>query len=83
MKNRRKTRIIPVSFQKQSTGNDVAKELGKYLLDISKLVIGGAIITTALQFDTDKYLTIIVAVCIAAILCIAGFLVLTYKNRQV
>lgn len=84
MKNRRKTRIMSVPLQVQSVKKEdasILKELGKYLLDISKLVVGGAVITTVLQLNTDKILVITIAVSIAILLCIAGFLVLTYKKK--
>ena len=84
MKNRRKTRTMSVPLQVQSVKKEAAsilKELGKYLLDISKLVVGGAVITTVLQLNTDKILVITIAVSIAILLCIAGFLVLTYKKK--
>lgn len=84
MKNRRKTRTLSVPIQVQQVQKEessVLKELGKYLLDISKLVIGGAVITTVLQLNTDKILVIAIAVSIAILLCVAGFLVLTYKKK--
>ncbi|MFV0584423.1 MAG: DUF6722 family protein [Parabacteroides gordonii] len=84
MKNRRKTRTMSVPLQVQSVKKEdasILKELGKYLLDISKLVVGGAVITTVLQLNTDKILVITIAVSIAILLCIAGFLVLTYKKK--
>lgn len=84
MKNRRKTRTVSVSLQVQPVKKEdasILKELGKYLLDISKLVVGGAVITTVLQLNTDKILVITIAVSIAILLCTAGFLVLTYKKK--
>lgn len=84
MKNRRKTRTLSVPIQVQQVQKEessVLKEFGKYLLDISKLVIGGAVITTVLQLNTDKIIVIAIAVSIAILLCVAGFLVLTYKKK--
>lgn len=75
---------MSVPLQVQSVKKEdasILKELGKYLLDISKLVVGGAVITTVLQLNTDKILVITIAVSIAILLCIAGFLVLTYKKK--
>lgn len=84
MKNRRKTRIVPVPvIQEQVRKEEVnlSKEFGRYLLDVSKLVIGGAVITTALQLNPDKYLTIISAISLAIFLASWGFLVLTNKKK--
>ena len=84
MKNRRKTKRMSIPLQVQQLQKEEAnilKEFGKYPLDISKLVIGGAVITTVLQLNTDKILVITIAVSIAILLCIAGFLVLTYKKK--
>lgn len=84
MKNKRKIRTMSVPLQVQQVRKEdanILKEFGKYLLDISKLVVGGAVITTVLQLNTDKILVITIAVSIAILLCIAGFLVLTYKKK--
>lgn len=81
MKKRRKTTFVSVSFKKQSTSIDVAKELGKYLLDISKLVIGGTVITIALQLNDDKYGLLLYSIILALTLAVIGFIVLTYKKK--
>ena len=84
MKNRRKTRIVPVPVireQIQKEEVNLRKEYGKYLLDVSKLIIGGAVITTAIQLNTDKYLIIVIAIVLAFIAAYAGFLLLTSKNK--
>ena len=84
MKNRRKTRIVPVPvIQEQIRKEEVSifKELGRYLLDVSKLVIGGAVITTVLQLNSDKYVVIVIAIGLAITLCIVGFIVLTLKHK--
>lgn len=76
-----KDNVCIVSFKKQSTSIDVAKELGKYLLDISKLVIGGAVITIALQLNDDKYGLLLYSIILALTLAVIGFIVLTYKKK--
>lgn len=43
-------------------GISVSKERRKYLLDISKLIVGGAVITTALDVTSDKIVVINVAI---------------------
>lgn len=84
MKKRRKIRIVPVPvIQEQIRREEVnlRKEYGKYLLDVSKLIIGGAVITTALQLNTDKILMIIIAVSMAICACTFGFILLTNKKK--
>lgn len=84
MKNRRKTRIVPVPVireQIQKEEVNLRKEYGKYLLDVSKLIIGGAVITTAIQLNTDKSLVIVIAISIAVFFGILGFIVLTLKKK--
>ncbi|RGP17574.1 DUF6722 family protein [Parabacteroides gordonii] len=84
MKNRRKTRIVPVPvIQEQIRKEEVSifKELGRYLLDVSKLVIGGAVITTVLQLNSDKYVVIAAAISLAIIFFMLGFGVLIFKKK--
>ena len=62
MKNRHKTRIVPVPvIQEQIRKEEIrfSKEFGRYLLDLSKLIIGGAVITTVIQLNSDKYVVIV------------------------
>lgn len=51
-------------------------------MDISKLVIGGAVITSALDIAFDKKSTIIVAGVIAIVFALSGLIVLTYKKNK-
>ncbi len=84
MKKRRKTRIVPVPViteQMRREEINLRKEYGMYLLDVSKLIVGGAVITTAIQLNTDKFLIIIIAVSIAVFFGIFGFIVLTFKKE--
>lgn len=81
MKNKRKTRTVVVPLREPHTSIDVVKELGKYLLDISKLVIGGGVITIALQLNEDKYGLMLYAVILALAFAACGFIVLTYKKE--
>lgn len=84
MKNRRKTRIVPVPVIQEQIRKErisISKELGRYLLDVSKLVIGGAVITTSLQLNTDKSMIIVIAFSIAIVFFILGFIVLIFKNK--
>ena len=84
MKNKQKTRIVAVPvIQEQMRREEInlRKEYGMYLLDVSKLIVGGAVITTAIQLNTDKFLIIIIAVSIAVFFGIFGFIVLTFKKE--
>ena len=84
MKKRRKTRIVPVPViteQMRREEINLRKEYGMYILDVSKLIVGGAVITTAIQLNTDKFLIIIIAVSIAVFFGIFGFIVLTFKKE--
>lgn len=84
MKNRRKIRIVPVPIIKEQVRREevnLRKEYGTYLLDVSKLIIGGAVITTAIQLNTDKSLVVVIAIVLAFIAAYAGFLLLTSKNK--
>lgn len=84
MKNKQKTRIVAVPvIQKQIRKEEISisKELGRYLWDVSKLVIGGAVITTVLQLNTDKYLVIAAAVSLAIFLFGCGLIILIFKKK--
>ena len=84
MKNKQKTRIVAVPvIQKQIRKEEISisKELGRYLWDVSKLVIGGAVITTVLQLNTDKYLEIAAAVSLAIFLFVCGLIILIFKKK--
>lgn len=84
MKNKRKTRIIPVPVIREQIRKEevsFSKEFGRYLLDVSKLVIGGAVITSALQLNTDRTWVMVTGLSISITLCILGFLILTIKKK--
>ena len=84
MKNKQKTRIVAVPvIQKQIRKEEISisKELGRYLWDVSKLVSGGAVITTVLQLNTDKYLVIAAAVSLAIFLFVCGLIILIFKKK--
>ncbi|MCD8270639.1 MAG: hypothetical protein LUD46_20860 [Parabacteroides sp.] len=50
-------------------------------MGVSKLIIGGAVITTAIQLNTDKSLIIVIAIVLAFIVAYGGFLLLTSKKQ--
>lgn len=84
MKNKQKTRIVSVPVIQEQIRKEeisISKELGRYLWDVSKLVIGGAVITTVLQLNTDKYLVIAAAVSLAIFLFGCGLIILIFKKK--
>lgn len=70
--------ILPITKEEKVY---VPKEIAKYLLDISKLVIGGAVITTSLDIVSNKIGLLIIAGFIAIIFALAGFILLNYINK--
>lgn len=53
MRRKQHVRVQLLSIVKEESIN-IPEEMGKYLLDISKLIIGGAVVTTALDLTSDK-----------------------------
>lgn len=77
MRSKRKARIVftpIIEKQIQKEEVNLCKEYGKYLWDVSKLIIGGAVITTAIQLNTDKLLMIVIVVSMAICACTFGFI---------
>ena len=56
------------------------KELGKYLLDISKLVFGGVILSAVIDISENKLMIIAVGFLANVILALAGFLLIKLKK---
>lgn len=79
---RKRNPVVQVLPIVKEEGLNVSKEIARYLLDISKLVIGGAVITSALDIAFDKKSTIIVAGVIAIVFALSGLIVLTYKKNK-
>ena len=53
---------------------EIIKELGKYFVDISKLVFGGVVLSTILKIDNvDKWLVLILGVTATTVFGFAGF----------
>jgi hypothetical protein len=60
---------------------NLRKEIGKYFVDISKLVIGGAVLSTVIDMGVvPKSLILITGVCIAISLAILGFILINEKE---
>jgi hypothetical protein len=56
-------------------------EFGKYLLDVSKLVLGGAVLSTILDFQgMEKLVIILVGFLVSVILLVVGLFVLKSKK---
>jgi len=58
------------------------EQLGKYCLDMSKLVFGGAIISAIMKESLPIYLIVLVGGFVVASLAIAGFLLLKTKKEK-
>ena len=56
------------------------KELGKYLLDVSKLILGGVVLSSVLQISFNKLAVILAGVVASATLLILGLLILKDKD---
>lgn len=78
---RKRNSVVQVLPIVKEEGINVKKEIGRYLLDISKLVFGGAVITTALNLVSDKVNLIIMAVILAIAFALCGIIVLIYRKR--
>ena len=69
--------LLPIKEESIS----IPKEVARYLLDISKLIIGGAVITAALDMSPDKISVIYIAGVAATVIAIGAFITLiTYKK---
>ena len=61
--------------------NDLRKEVGKYFLDISKLIFGGVVIASILKIDDiSKILVLIVGTVVTFLFAAVGFVVLKKNN---
>lgn len=78
---RKRNPVVQVLPIVKEEGINVSKEIARYLLDISKLVIGGAVITTALNLVSDKVGLMIIAGIIAMIFAVSGLIVLIYTTK--
>lgn len=80
MKRKQNVNVQVLPIVKEDSIN-VSKEIARYLLDISKLVIGGAVITTALNLISNKTGLIIMAGIIAISFALCGIIVLIYRKK--
>ena len=59
---------------------DFNKELGKYFLDISKLIFGGIVIASVIEIENvSKYGLLMVGILITSIFAFVGFRILKRK----
>ncbi|WP_293671106.1 DUF6722 family protein [uncultured Parabacteroides sp.] len=79
MKRKRNVNVQVLPIVKEERIS-VSKEVAKYLLDVSKLIIGGAVITTALDLTSDKISLIVIAGIITLIFVFSGLIILIYKK---
>lgn len=61
----------------------IPKEVAKYLLDISKLIIGGAVITATLDVIPDKLIVIYIAGITAFLVAICAFVTLITNKKDI
>jgi hypothetical protein len=55
-------------------------ELGKYFLDVSKLVLGGVVLSSVLEISTNKIAIIAIGISAAVVFLIFGLIILKKKN---
>lgn len=59
------------------------KEIGKYFLDISKLVFGGVVLATILKIeDVPRFWVLVVGSIVTLISAYIGFQFLNYKRKK-
>ena len=62
--------------------NEARKEIGKYFIDISKLLIGGIVLATILKIEmVSKSWLIISGIALAICFAIAGFVIINQKDK--
>lgn len=57
-------------------------EIGKYSLDISKLVFGGIILAGIMKLDINRVLLFVLGGTVVLLLAIAGFAFIILSNRK-
>lgn len=61
----------------------VLKELGKYCIDLSKLVFGGIILAGIMDLDISRIMLFGIGTCITILTAIAGFIcILLSENKN-
>lgn len=55
-------------------------EFGKYLIDVSKLVLGGVVLSSVLEMSINKLTVIVAGIIAAVIFLILGLIILKKKK---
>jgi hypothetical protein len=59
------------------------KEVGKYIIDLSKLIFGGVVLASIIKIeDVSRYLILLVGIIISGIAAFWGFQILKIKNKK-
>jgi len=58
------------------------KELGKYFIDISKLIFGGVVLSQIINITENKHIVLILGVIAAALFAIMGFGFINTKKKK-
>lgn len=62
---------------------ELRKEVGKYFVDVSKLLIGGVVLSSVLKIEGLSNVVVIIAgFVVAMILAFIGFLILNLKDQN-
>jgi len=61
---------------------ELKKEIGKYFVDVSKLLIGGVVLSSVLKIQgLSNVIVIIVGASVAVVLAIFGFALMRNKSK--
>jgi hypothetical protein len=61
--------------------NELRKEIGKYFIDISKLVLGGVVLASVIKIeDISRIAILLVGILVTLITATIGFII--YKNKE-
>ena len=59
------------------------KEVGKYIIDLSKLIFGGVVLASIIKIeDISRYLILLVGIIISAVAAYFGFQILKVKAKK-
>ncbi len=62
--------------------SDMKKELGKYFIDISKLIFGGVVLSQIISISENKNLVLILGIIAAIFFAIIGFIVIKERRNK-
>ncbi|MEX0813777.1 MAG: DUF6722 family protein [Chitinophagales bacterium] len=62
---------------------DLRKEIGKFFVDVAKLLIGGAVLSSVLKIQgISSTVVMIVGTAVAIIFAILGFSIMSMKDKK-